>query len=142
MTVSLSSAESHFSLKFPRCSTWSLPTLIHVWCWCPAVPSARQVFQETPLLFTDQSQTHQNAVNEHFPPSGLHLPAPVVSAQRAGDAAEWGEAGHWGGKAVRVGIRLSFRLSRLNEIDSLRGCFFFFPSPFCRVFLKNASEDS
>lgn len=42
--------------------------------------------QETPSLFTDQSQTHQNAVNEHFPPSGLHLPAPVVLAQRARDA--------------------------------------------------------
>lgn len=42
--------------------------------------------RETPSLFTDQSQTHQNAVNEHFPPSGLHLPAPVVLAQGAGDA--------------------------------------------------------
>lgn len=79
--------------------------------------------QETPSLFTDQSQTHQNAVNEHFPPSGLHLPAPVVLAQRAGDAGggrrNGGEAGHPGGKAVRVGIRLSLCLSRLNEIDSL-----------------------
>lgn len=34
-------------------------------------------------------------------------------------SAECEEAGHWGGKAVRVGIRLSFCLSRLNEIDSL-----------------------
>lgn len=88
--------------------------------------------QETPSLFTDQSQTHQNAVNEHFPPSGLHLPAPVVLAQRAGDAgggvAKWGEAGHWGGKATRFGIRLPFCLSRLKEIDSL--------PTFCRVFLK------
>ncbi len=33
--------------------------------------------------------------------------------------AERGEAGHWGGKAVRVGIRLSLCLLRLNEIDSL-----------------------
>lgn len=31
--------------------------------------------------------------------------------------AEWGEAGHWGGKAVGVGIRLSFCLWRLKEID-------------------------
>ncbi len=86
-------------------------------------------------MFTDQSQTHQNAVNEHFPPSGLHLPAPVVLAQRAGDAGGgWqsrGEAGHWGGKAARVGIRFSFCLLRLNEIDLLSS----FP-PFCHVFLK------
>lgn len=47
-----------------------------------------------------------------------------------GGVAECGEAGHWGGKAVRVGIRLSFCLSRLNEIDLLRGF------SFCRVFLK------
>lgn len=33
--------------------------------------------------------------------------------------AEWGKAGYWGGKAVRVGIRLSFCLSRLNKIDLL-----------------------
>lgn len=123
--MSLHFAESHLSCLL-------FPTLIRVWCWCPAVPSARQVVQETPSLFTDQSQTHQNAVNEHFPPSGLHLPAPVVLAQRAGDAgggvAKWGEAGHWGGKATRFGIRLSFCLSRLKEIDSL--------PTFCRVFLK------
>lgn len=35
-----------------------------------------------------------------------------------GGVAEWGEAGHWGGKAARVGISLSFCLSRLNETDS------------------------
>lgn len=50
--------------------------------------------------------------------------------------AEWGEAGHWGGKAVRVGIRLSFCLSRLNEIDLL------WVSPILLCFPQNASEDS
>lgn len=33
--------------------------------------------------------------------------------------AEWGEAGYWGGKAVSTGIRLSFCVLRLNEIDLL-----------------------
>lgn len=42
--------------------------------------------------------------------------------------AEWREAGHWAGKATRVGIKLFVCLSRLNEIDSL--------SSFCPVFLK------
>lgn len=57
-------------------------------------------FRETPSLFTDQSQTHQNAVNEHFPPSGLHLPAPVVLALRAGDA-----GGGWqNGEMLGIGV--------------------------------------
>lgn len=55
--------------------------------------------QETPSLFTDQSQTHQNAVNEHFPPSGLHLPAPVVLAQRARDA-----GGGQNGESLSIGV--------------------------------------
>lgn len=50
--------------------------------------------------------------------------------------AEWGESGHWGGKAVRVGIRMSFCLLRLNKIDSLR------VSPILLCFPQNASEDS
>lgn len=70
--------------------------------------------QGTPSLLTDQSQAHQNAVNENFPPSGLHLCAPVVSARRTGEERKGrengGEAGHRGGKAVGVGIRLSLCL--------------------------------
>lgn len=50
--------------------------------------------------------------------------------------AEWGEAGHWGGKAARVGIRLSFCLQRLNEIDFIVE----FP-PVLSCFLQNASQD-
>lgn len=73
MTVSLSLAESHLRFKLLVVPRSLFPPRSVSGVCCPAVPSARQVVQEPPSLFTDQSQTHQNAVNEHFPPGGLHF---------------------------------------------------------------------
>ena len=58
-----------------------------------------------------------------------------------GGGSTGGEAGHRGGKAARVGIRLSFCLSRLNEIDSLSSLPTPHP-PILSCFPQNASEDS
>lgn len=82
------------------------------------------MFEDTSSLFTDQWQTHQTAVSKHFPPSGLHLPLPVLIAQGAEDAGELvGELqmpGHWGRKSVRVWIRAFFVVKENKRINEKR----------------------
>lgn len=95
--------------------------------------------QETPSLFTDQSQTHQNAVNEHFPPSGLHLPAPVVLAQRARDAREGG--GQQNGESLSIGVERQPGLGLgCLSVENKRNRFIvggaFFQGFLVRIFLK------
>lgn len=117
-------------------STWSRFRF-----WYPAVPSAQRVFEDTSSLFTDQWQTHQTAVSKHFPPSGLHLPLPMLIAQGAEDAGELvGELqmpGHWGRKSVRVWIRAFFVVKenkRINEKKRIVWTFASFVWIFPRLF--------
>lgn len=124
MTVSLSLAESHLRFKLLVVPRSLFPPRSVSGVCCPAVPSARQVVQEPPSLFTDQSQTHQNAVNEHFPPSGLHFACTCGFSpggqwlRIGGEAQQVGATGHWGGKATSVWIRPHFLLTRFKEASS------------------------
>ena len=128
MTVSPSSAESHFSFEFPRCSAWSLPTLIRVWCWCPAVPSARQVVQGSPSLFTDQSQNPPECCQRAF---STHW---FAFACRGGGGGAGGMGRVWAlgwkdGQGRDYGVFLSVEIKQNIFIVSVP------PTPsFCRIF--------
>lgn len=135
MTVSLSSAESHFSFKFPVVPHGLFPPWSMSGVGVQLFHQHDKCFRKLPYCsLTNHKHTRMLSTSIFHPVVCicLHLwfSPRGQGMQHGGGVAECGEAGHWGGKAVRVGIRLSFCLSRLNEIDLLR-CF-----SFCRVFLR------